>query len=94
MATKELAEMVILQSIEDLWDWKHKDSCSSFFCNNNFSFWADIAGLTFTERKKLLLMIVNVMMAEDTKQGVSPFHRENGEMSLDLAPIDQFVAPE
>jgi hypothetical protein len=61
MAVKELAETVILQSIEDLWDKEQQDLCSRFFCGQGFSFWADAAGMTISDRKKILSMILDSM---------------------------------
>jgi hypothetical protein len=58
MAVKELAETVILQSIEDLWDKEQRDLCSTFFCGQGFSFWADAAGLRVSDRKKILSMVL------------------------------------
>lgn len=59
MAVKELAETVILQSIEDLWDKKQKEACGSFFCGQGFSFWADAATINISDRRKILSMILN-----------------------------------
>ena len=61
MAVKELAETVILQSIEDLWDKKRREECSSFFCGQGFSFWAGAAGMTISARRKILSMILASM---------------------------------
>lgn len=61
MAVKELAETVILQTIEDLWDKEQHDSCSTFFCGQGFSFWAAAAGMTISDRKKILCMIMESM---------------------------------
>ena len=59
MAVKELAETVILQSVEDLWDKKQREACSSFFCGQGFSFWADAAKIKISDRRKILSMILN-----------------------------------
>jgi len=61
MAVKELAETIILNSIEDLWNKEHQEECSLFFCGQGFSFWADAAGMTTSDRKKILSMIVSSM---------------------------------
>ena len=57
MAVKNVAEAVILQSIEDLWDKKWKEESVSFFNGEAFNACAEIAGLTASDRKKLLAMI-------------------------------------
>jgi hypothetical protein len=61
MAVKELAETVILQSIEDLWDKEQKEACSSFFCGQGFSFWANAARMTISDRRKVLALVLNSM---------------------------------
>jgi hypothetical protein len=68
MAVKALAETVILQSIEDLWDKEQRDSCSRFFCGQGFSFWADSAGMTISDRRKILSLI---LAAIPRKKGVT-----------------------
>jgi hypothetical protein len=57
MAVKNVAEAIILQSIEDLWDKKCKEESVSFFKGEAFNACAEIAGLTASDRKKLLAMI-------------------------------------
>ncbi len=59
MAIKELAEKVILRSIEDLWDKNHRDSSGKFFSGPSFFFWADIAGMTISDRRKVLSIIIS-----------------------------------
>ena len=60
MAVRELAETVILQSIEDLWDKDQRDLCGQFFCGRGFPFWADAAGMTIGDRRKMLSMILDL----------------------------------
>jgi hypothetical protein len=59
MAVKELAETVILQSIEDLWDKKQRKECGTFFCGQDFSFWSDAAGINIHDRRKILSLVMN-----------------------------------
>jgi hypothetical protein len=59
VAVKELAEAVILQSIEDLWDKDRKEACGFFFCGQGFSFWADAAGIKIPDRRKLLSLVMS-----------------------------------
>ena len=59
MAVKELAETVLLQSIEDLWDKEQRKECGTFFCSQGFSFWADAAKIKISDRRKILSMILN-----------------------------------
>jgi hypothetical protein len=66
MAVKELAERVILQSIEDLWDKRQLDACGKFFCGQGYSFWADAAGMSISDRKKILSMIIDSVAASNS----------------------------
>lgn len=59
MAVKELAETVILQSIEDLWEKDQKEAYSFFFSGWGFSFWADAAGINIYDRRKILSLVLN-----------------------------------
>jgi hypothetical protein len=71
MAVKELAETVILQSVEDLWDKKLMEKCNTFFCGQGFSFWADIAGIKISDRRKLLSMVTeSITNKEIYSQGI------------------------
>jgi hypothetical protein len=58
MMAKNLAEAVLLQSIEDLWDKKESKKCFSFFKGNGFHLCSDIAGISPVDRRKLLSLIV------------------------------------
>lgn len=57
MKMKALAEAIILQSIEDLWDEAHRRESLEFFKGEGFDMYADIAGLGPAEKSKLLGMI-------------------------------------
>jgi hypothetical protein len=71
MAVKELAETVLLQSIEDLWDKKQRKECGTFFCSQGFSFWADAAGMTISDRRKVLSMVMeSITNKEIYSQGI------------------------
>jgi hypothetical protein len=54
---KSLAEAIILQSVEDLWDTGHADECKSFFQGEGFDICAGIAGIPSEGRSELLQMI-------------------------------------
>jgi len=71
MAVKELAETVILQSVEDLWDKKLREECNTFFCGQGFSFWADAAKIKISDRRKILSLILNSMtQGKSLRQGI------------------------
>lgn len=71
MGIRNLAEAVILQSIEDLWDKSNKSDCLAFFKGEGFNIFARIAGIKFSDRMKLLRLIsVSVMRVfEPVEQG-------------------------
>lgn len=61
MGIKGLAEAIILQSMEDLWDEEHKDDSVRFFDGEGFSLCADIAGMNFFEQLRLYNMANRMM---------------------------------
>ncbi len=61
---KALAEAIILQSFEDLWDQVHRNESLEFFKGGGFDFYAGIAGLGTAEKLKLLEMFKSQMAAE------------------------------
>lgn len=56
MKMKALAEAIILQSIEDLWDETHRNESLEFFSGGGFDLYAEVAGLGPREKLKLLAM--------------------------------------
>lgn len=54
---RNLAEAIILQSIEDLWDEKRRRECITFLRGEGFSVCADLAGIGVSDRLKLLRLI-------------------------------------
>lgn len=56
MGAKTLAEAIILQSMEDLWDGKERADALRFFDGEGFSACAKIAGLNFFEQLRLYNM--------------------------------------
>ncbi|MEW6418132.1 MAG: hypothetical protein AB1480_08430 [Nitrospirota bacterium] len=62
-AVRNLAESIILQAIEDLWDSKGNErrSAFAFFLGRGFSLCSSIAGITVSDRMKLFSMIVESM---------------------------------
>jgi hypothetical protein len=57
MGVSHLAEAIILQSIEDLWNELHREDCKTFFNGGGFSICARIAGMGLSDKEKLLSMI-------------------------------------
>ncbi len=59
---RNLAEAVILQSIEDLWDKSQKSNCIGFFMGEGFHIYARIAGIKLSDRMELLRLISGSVM--------------------------------
>jgi hypothetical protein len=57
MNIKHLAEAVILQAIEDLWDQDDRAECIKFFAGEDFRTCASIAGIDIAEQIKILKML-------------------------------------
>ena len=74
MGIRNLAEAIILQSIEDLWDLNHKSHCLTFFNGEGFNICAGVAGIKLSDRMKLLRLIVG-----STGNPVEPLNRVRGD---------------
>ena len=57
MNIKNLAEAIILQTVEDLWDAKQKDECLTFFYGESFGMCAEIAGMNKDEQAIMLQLV-------------------------------------
>jgi hypothetical protein len=54
---KHLAEAIILQSIEDLWDEGQRRDCLMFFRGDGFTVCAEMAGMNVSARGRLLGLV-------------------------------------
>jgi len=54
---KKIAESIILQCIEDLWDRTTMEQSAEFFSRRGFSICAAIAGMDICEQVKLLDLV-------------------------------------
>ncbi len=54
---RHLAEAIILQSIEDLWDEGQRKDCLRFFRGNGFAICAEMAGMNVSARGRLLGLV-------------------------------------
>lgn len=61
MGLKGLAEGIILQSMEDLWDKQHKEDCIIFFKGKGFRDCAEMAGMSTLEQLRLLNLVKNII---------------------------------
>ena len=57
MAIRNLAEAIILQSIEDLWNREQKQDCVAFFEGEGFYLCSGVAGINMFHKRKLLKLI-------------------------------------
>lgn len=56
MALNNLAEAVILQALEDMWDERYFKESISFFQGKAFHIWSNIAGLDVYKQYTILLL--------------------------------------
>lgn len=61
---RKLAEAIILQSIEDLWEEKQRRGCITFLRGEGFSVCADLAGMGVSDRLKLLRLVDGLTVQE------------------------------
>lgn len=61
MGVKKLAEAIILQSIEDLYDVRHRAGSVDFFSGESFHTCARMAGLGTGEKLKVLNLVREVV---------------------------------
>ena len=71
MKMRNLAEAIILQSVEDLWDVKQKGECLTFFSSEGFSICAEIAGMTECEQM-MMLKLVSASAKETSCDAIPP----------------------
>ena len=57
---QSLAEAVILQAIEDLYDPSQRNKSIDFFKSENFSLCAEIAGLSAVDQIRIISLLVKV----------------------------------
>jgi hypothetical protein len=76
MGLKSLAEGIIVQSMEDLWDESLREDCILFFRSEEFRICAELAGIGLAEQVKLLDMVKEVLGCRQSKK--SPENGRNG----------------
>jgi hypothetical protein len=57
MNVEKLAEAIILQSVEDLWNERYREDCINFFSREEFSICARMGGMNVSDQIKLLNMV-------------------------------------
>ena len=58
-SVRSLAEAIILQSIEDLWDPQCKTGSLSFFEGDEFALWSEIAGIGYIKQIAVIRMLAD-----------------------------------
>jgi hypothetical protein len=58
MSLNKLAEGIILQSIEDLWNESHREDCITFFKGKDFRLCAELAGMELADQVELLNLVM------------------------------------
>ena len=66
MKVKHLAEAVILQAIEDLWNEDHRKECIDFFAGEDFRACASLAGMDIADKIEILKMLDKLI--KDTQE--------------------------
>jgi len=69
MNKKKLAERIILQAIEDLYDDDQREDCIAFFQNKDFTFFAEMAGMDLASQVRIL-DLVKLMIAASARDHV------------------------
>ena len=61
MGMQGLAEGIIMQSIEDLWNENLRDECVAFFKGKEFRICAELAGMGLDDQVKVLNLVKGVL---------------------------------
>jgi hypothetical protein len=61
MGVKSLAEGILCQSLEDLWDDDLRDESLAFFASSDFSSCAQLARMNVTDQIELLTLVSRVI---------------------------------
>lgn len=61
MGMKKLAEGIIMQSIEDLWDTCERKKCEQFFVGEGVSICSELAGMSLYDEVKLFNLVQDIL---------------------------------
>jgi hypothetical protein len=86
METRALAEAIILQSIEDLWDEGHRKASISFFSSKHFSIVAELARMSSEERLILLKMVRRIKNGSNKGYASSADRANSSPLALSAPP--------
>ena len=68
MNVKNIAELIMLQCVEDLWDVREERDSRKFFQGKRFQLCAEIANMSQHDQSQLLHMVSKVMDQTTTSQ--------------------------
>jgi hypothetical protein len=91
MDLKRLAESVILQSLEDLYDSDHRAESIHFFTNRDFRVFAKMAGMNIDDKIRLLRLVRQVgrytRKARDTRVPKQADRAKSSPVALSASPF-------
>lgn len=69
MGMRGLAEGIIVQSLEDLWNDQEREEAVEFFQGDGFSICAEIAGMSLYEQVRLFNLVSSVLCSMEKAGG-------------------------
>jgi hypothetical protein len=81
MGLKELAEGIILQSIEDLFDDDERPGCVALFRSKEFTICAEMAGMDVASQVRLLDLVKCMVTASVRHQDPDHSYKENATLT-------------
>lgn len=91
MGVKKLAEAIILQSMEDLWDAGHRAESMKFFFGEEFHMCAHMAGLSSGDKLKVLNLVRGILKVSGTPRPVDVRHAPAPAMAEDTSYTPPFA---
>ena len=84
LTLQRLAEAIILQSIEDLWEKSRLERRGSFafFLGRGFHIWAELAGMTPVDRRTLLSLVVEAVQCRDISEAIPASQSTDGKATM------------
>jgi hypothetical protein len=78
MGLRSLAEGIIVQSMEDMWDESLSEECTAFFRSEEFRLCAELAEMGLSEQVRILDMVKEVLECRKAKgrEGVGKCNRD------------------
>lgn len=77
MGARKLAEAIIMQSLDDLSDARHRSESIDFFTGEGFSICAGIAGMGIEEKLRLMDIVKRLSSQNQRQSGILDNFRTN-----------------